>query len=69
MSNNEDSGKMIAMLVVLILLITAPYVLNAYKFIGCDFESDYKCEAIHGIGVIAPPASYITVWFEDDRKD
>ncbi len=48
------------------LLFLMPWVVNAIKFANCDFESDYKCEAIHIIGVIAPPASYITVWFDTD---
>ena len=49
------------------LLAIVPYIINAYKFAGCDFEANYKCEIIHGIGVGAPPASYITMWFDDDR--
>jgi hypothetical protein len=42
------------------------YVGNVIKVTNCDFESDYKCEVIHGVGVIVPPAALITVWFEDD---
>lgn len=53
----------------LILIIAAiPYVWNGYKFINCDFKSDYKCEVIHGAGVFVPPASWITVWFDGDDK-
>ena len=39
---------------------------NAAKIASCDFESNYKCEVIHGIGIIVPPLSVITVWFGDD---
>lgn len=53
--------------VLLILIAFAlPWMVNAYKFTECDFESDYKCEVIHGLGIVAPPASWITVWFEAD---
>ncbi len=55
-----------------IILITAiivmPWVWNGVKFVNCDFESDWKCEAIHGAGIFIPPASYITVWFDDDSS-
>jgi len=51
----------------LIALACAPYIVNAYKFAGCDFDADYKCEAIHGVGIIVPPAAFVTVWFSSDR--
>lgn len=57
--------KLSTMLIILALVVT-PWIWNAVKFADCDFESDYKCEALHGIGVVVPPASYITVWFDDD---
>ena len=43
------------------------WIWNAAKFASCDFESSYKCEVIHGIGIFVPPASYVTVWFADDN--
>ena len=55
------------MLIVAALLIT-PWIWNAAKFASCDFESNYKCEALHGIGVFVPPAAYVTVWFDDDGE-
>ena len=55
-------------LLLLFALLATPWVWNVAKFVDCDFESDYKCEAIHGIGVVIPPASYITVWFADDSS-
>lgn len=54
-------------LFVLVVLLAMPWFVNAYKFAGCDFESDYKCEAIHGIGLLVPPAAWVTVWFDSDR--
>ena len=56
------------MLVLLVILFT-PWVWNGYKFAQCDFESDYKCEVIHAIGVIVPPASWVTVWFDTDEDE
>jgi hypothetical protein len=53
---------------ILVVLLITPWVWNAFKFSNCDFESNYRCEAIHGIGVFVPPAAYITVWFDDDSK-
>jgi len=40
---------------------------NMYKLIECDFESNYKCEVIHAVGVLVPPTSVITVWFGTDN--
>jgi hypothetical protein len=55
-------------LVILIFItICAPYVVNAYKFANCDFEANYKCEAIHGAGIVIPPTSFVTVWFDSDK--
>lgn len=53
----------------LVVLMCTPYVWNVVKFVNCDFESNYKCEAIHGIGAVIPPAAFITVWFADDSED
>ena len=46
---------------------TIAYVVNAIKFTECDFEKDYKCEVIHGIGLIPSPAAIFTVWFDTDQ--
>jgi len=62
-----EEMKLITLLIIFILLVT-PWVWNLVKFTRCDFESDYKCEALHGIGVFIPPASYFTVWFDDDKE-
>lgn len=40
---------------------------NAVKLTSCDFEPNYKCEFIHGAGLVAPPLSILTVWFGDDE--
>ena len=46
-------------------LLFALYAFNGVKFFNCNFESDYKCEVIHGIGLAIPPAALVTVWFDD----
>ena len=51
--------------VAIFLISVWPY--NLYKFVSCDFEPDYKCEAVHGIGIIVPPASFVTVFFGADE--
>ena len=50
----------------LFISFVAAYGTNAYKFWQCDFESNWKCEFIHGVGIF-PPASYVTVWFGTDK--
>ena len=50
-------------------LLLFPYASNGYKLSQCDFEAPYKCEAIHGIGVIIPPAAFVTFWFDHDSED
>lgn len=39
------------------------WIVNLVKFIGCDFDSPWKEELIHAVGIFIPPASVITVWF------
>ena len=59
--------RLLPILIIAAIILT-PWFWNAAKFASCDFESDYKCEAIHGMGVVIPPAAFITVWFDDDGK-
>lgn len=42
------------------------WIWNTVKLASCDFEPNYKCEAIHGVGVVIPPLSIVTVWYGDD---
>jgi len=55
------------MIVVVVIFGLIPWAWNAKKLASCDFESNYKCEAIHGVGLVFPPASIVTVWFDDDE--
>jgi len=51
---------------IIILFVTATWLWNAYKFMSCDLSPDYKCEVVHGIGIVIPPLSVVTAWAEDD---
>ncbi len=53
----------IIQLLLLALFGTAWFV-NLYKFTQCDFAPSWKGEIIHGVGIF-PPASIVTVWFND----
>ncbi len=44
--------------------IAFSWIGNLYKLTQCDFESPWKGEAIHAVGLFGP-ASLITVWFSD----
>jgi len=55
-------------LFIIFVIAVTPYLWNGYKLSNCDFESDYKCEIIHGIGVVVPPLAFVTVWFGDDGE-
>lgn len=56
----------VALIVFVCCIGFAPWLINGYKFINCDFEASYRCEIIHGLGVVMPPASLFTVWFGHD---
>ena len=49
------------LIVVIAMLVT--WIVNLVKLINCDFYAPFKEEIIHAVGVIIPPASFITVWF------
>ena len=39
------------------------YIANLIMFFDCDFDAPMRDEVIHGIGVLVPILSPITVWF------
>lgn len=55
---------------IIVLGIIACWFVNAYKLFNCDFKGgdnkDWKCEAIHGLGLF-PPVSLVSVWFDSDE--
>ena len=62
-----ENDMKIFLIIALVIAVCTPYIWNGYKFVSCDFEAGYKCEALHGIGVIIPPAAFVTVWFDSDN--
>lgn len=57
----------VALALVLLLIFSLPWLVNFYKLTQCDFESNYKCELIHGAGVLVPPISLATMWVGIDE--
>jgi len=50
-----------------IIGLIAVWPFNLYKLTQCNWDNDnWKPEVIHTIGVVVPPASVVTVWFECD---
>jgi cytochrome c biogenesis factor len=65
---NQKGFPLIELLIIIIIIGSLTlYVWNGKKLASCDFEADWRCEIIHGAGVIVPPAALITVWFHDDN--
>ena len=52
--------------IVIILIFSLSWVWNVVRFTSCDFESNYRCEVIHGAGVFVPVLSIFTVWIDTD---
>lgn len=66
----KQSGYNVIELFVVLLFVfgIGAWVWNAVKLASCDFELNYKCEAIHGAGLLVAPLSMVTVWFGDDES-
>ncbi len=43
--------------VIVIVIFSSPWVVNAWKLSDCDFEGNLKCEFIHGVGLVIPPTA------------
>ena len=52
----------------LCVALASSWLINVAKFVDCDFKSGYKCEVVHGVGIVLAPASIITVWFGSDEE-
>lgn len=50
------------------VILAIVWLANAFKLSQCDFESNWKCEVIHAVGLVVPPASIVTVWFDTDGE-
>ena len=47
--------------IVILIVIGTGWVKNLVKLSECDFEAPYKCEVVHGVGLI-PPVGMVTGW-------
>jgi hypothetical protein len=61
----DDAGEYVFVVSVILFCIIAWFV-NLYKLTVCDFDSDYKCEVMHGLGVIPALAPFV-VWIDTDE--
>jgi len=52
----------------IVAAVCGSWVGNLLKLTDCDFEPNYRCEALHGAGLI-PVVSVITVWADTDKKE
>lgn len=50
----------------LIISVIFCWIVNFVKLAECDFKAPYKCEVVHGLGVV-PQLSIFTVWFDSDK--
>lgn len=57
--------EILAISIVIVLFVAAivGYGLNIYKLTQCDFETPYKCEVLHSVGLI-PIAGIFVGWME-----
>lgn len=44
------------------------WIANAIKFAYCDFDAPYRCEIVHGVGVVIPPLAIVTAWWRGDNE-
>lgn len=56
-------GGLVLVTVTVVLIIGTGWVKNIIKLSDCDFEAPYKCEVVHGIGIV-PPVGMITGWLD-----
>jgi hypothetical protein len=55
-------------ILIIFIVFVAIWITNLLKFLDCDFESNYKCEVVHGVGVFIPPVSVFTAWVKADKE-
>jgi len=58
--------KSLAFMAILVLFVIGSWIGNFVKLLDCDFQSDYKCEVVHTIGIV-PMLAPFTVWVDSDE--
>lgn len=69
MKNEKGGYSLTELLTVLFAItifitITSTWLVNAYKFVKCDFQSPYKGEIVHAVGIFTP-LCVITAWINE----
>lgn len=59
---NQKGNTLIVMLILMAVIGTG-WVKNIIKLSNCDFESPYKAEFIHTVGIL-PPIGMVTGWLD-----
>lgn len=62
-SNDTLVGWVVLIYIVLALFMFLGWVKNIVKLSDCDFETPYKCEVIHGVGLV-PVVGMFTGWMD-----
>ncbi len=60
-NETSDGCAFLSLIIWAIMIIT--WIINLVKLFNCDFDTPFKEEIIHLIGVFIFPASIITCWF------
>lgn len=60
------TGLLIVLWISCMTISISTWMWNATKLASCDFDAPYKCELIHGVGLVLPPLAIVTVWFDID---
>lgn len=62
----KGAFKTMGFFLILWVAVAISWIGNVVALTDCDFKADYKCEAIHAVGLI-PVASLVTVWLPTDK--
>ncbi len=55
-------------ILIILCVFAFSWIGNAYKLINSDFDSPLRAEFFHGVGLVIPPISIITVWVSEEKS-
>ena len=70
MNSNQTLALGLAPFVIILtigVLCLTGWVKNVVKLAHCDFQSPYKAEVVHAVGIL-PPVGMITGWISIDDE-
>lgn len=59
-------GHILLIQAVFVIVIGTGWVKNIIKLADCDFQTPYKAEVIHAVGIL-PPVGMITGWMNPGK--